>query len=168
MHLFWALSVDSTSLLNQVFNKMNISKEAVQLEIKSKIASLATSSNVSRENLRFSSEFINSLEQAKGLMSIWGDSYLAVDTWLFSASEANPIKEILSKFLTLNEFKKELESLRAGKKIENKTSDETLDALNKFGIDLTLKASEGKLDPVISREEEIERVMQILIRKTKN
>lgn len=168
LHLFWALSVDSTSLLNQVFNKMNVSKEAVQLEIKSKIASLATSSNVNRENLRFSSEFINSLEQAKGLMSAWGDSYLAVDTWLFSASETNPIKEILSKFLTLSEFKKELESLRAGRKIESKTSDETLDALNKFGIDLTLKASEGKLDPVIGREEEIERLMQILIRKTKN
>ncbi|NDJ26461.1 ATP-dependent chaperone ClpB [Campylobacter sp. MIT 12-8780] len=168
LHLFWALSVDSTSLLNQVFNKMNVSKEAVQLEIKSKIASLATSSNVNRENLRFSSEFINSLEQAKGLMSAWGDSYLAVDTWLFNASETSPIKEILSKFLALSEFKKELESLRAGRKIESKTSDETLDALNKFGIDLTLKASEGKLDPVIGREEEIERLMQILIRKTKN
>lgn len=52
--------------------------------------------------------------------------------------------------------------------MDSKTSDETLDSLNKFGIDLTLKASEGKLDPVIGREEEIERLMQILIRKTKN
>ena len=168
LHLFWALSVDSASLLNQIFNKMNISKEAVELEIKSKIAKLPTSSNVSRESVRFGSEFINSLESAKGLMSANGDSFLAVDTWLLSASTQAPIKDILAKFLDLNEFKKEIESLRAGRKIESKTGDETLDSLKKFGIDLSAKASEGKLDPVIGREEEIERLMQILIRKTKN
>lgn len=168
LHLFWALSVDSTSLLNQIFNKINISKEAVELEIKSKIAKLPTSSNVSRESVRFGSDFINSLESAKGLMSANGDSFLAVDTWLLSASTQAPIKDILAKFLDLNEFKKEIESLRAGRKIESKTGDETLDSLKKFGIDLSAKASEGKLDPVIGREEEIERLMQILIRKTKN
>lgn len=168
LHLFWALSVDSASLLNQIFNKMGISKEAVELEIKSKIAKLPTSSNVSRESVRFGSDFINSLESAKGLMSANGDSFLAVDTWLLSASTQAPIKDILAKFLDLSEFKKEIESLRAGRKIESKTGDETLDSLKKFGIDLSAKASEGKLDPVIGREEEIERVMQILIRKTKN
>lgn len=168
LHLFWALSVDSASLLNQIFNKMGISKEAVELEIKSKIAKLPTSSNVSRESVRLGSDFINSLESAKGLMSANGDSFLAVDTWLLSASTQTPIKDILAKFLDLNEFKKEIESLRAGRKIESKTGDETLDSLKKFGIDLSAKASEGKLDPVIGREEEIERLMQILIRKTKN
>ncbi|EAK6914649.1 AAA family ATPase, partial [Campylobacter jejuni] len=149
-------------------NKLNISKEALELEIKSRISKLATSSNVNRENIRFSNELINSLENAKGLMSANGDSYLSVDTWLISESQKSPIKEILAQFLDLREFQKELESLRAGRKMDSKTSDETLDSLNKFGIDLTLKASEGKLDPVIGREEEIERLMQILIRKTKN
>lgn len=168
LHLLWALSVDSTSILNQILNKLNISREALELEIKSRISKLATSSNVSRENIRFSNELINSLENAKGLMSANGDSYLSVDTWLISESQKSPIKEILAQFLDLREFQKELESLRAGRKIDSKTSDETLDSLNKFGIDLTLKASEGKLDPVIGREEEIERLMQILIRKTKN
>ncbi|EKA7210770.1 AAA family ATPase [Campylobacter jejuni] len=168
LHLLWALSVDSTSILNQILNKLNISKEALELEIKSRISKLATSSNVSRENIRFSNELINSLENAKGLMSANGDSYLSVDTWLISESQKSSIKEILAQFLDLREFQKELESLRAGRKIDSKTSDETLDSLNKFGIDLTLKASEGKLDPVIGREEEIERLMQILIRKTKN
>ncbi|ELS4999444.1 AAA family ATPase, partial [Campylobacter jejuni] len=168
LHLLWALSVDNASILNQILNKLNISKEALELEIKSRISKLATSSNVNRENIRFSNELINSLENAKGLMSANGDSYLSVDTWLISESQKSPIKEILTQFLDLREFQKELESLRAGRKIDSKTSDETLDSLNKFGIDLTLKASEGKLDPVIGREEEIERLMQILIRKTKN
>lgn len=168
LHLLWALIVDSSSILNQICNKFNISEEALELEIKSKISNLATSSNVNRENVRFSNEFINSLESAKGLMSANGDNYLSVDTWLISESEKNPIKEILAKFIDIKEFQKELQNLRAGRKIESKTSDETLDSLNKFGIDLTAKASEGKLDPVIGREEEIERLMQILIRKTKN
>ncbi|EPF2411319.1 ATP-dependent Clp protease ATP-binding subunit [Campylobacter jejuni] len=168
LHLLWALSVDNASILNQILNKLNISKEALELEIKSRISKLATSSNVNCENIRFSNELINSLENAKGLMSANGDSYLSVDTWLISESQKSPIKEILAQFLDLREFQKELESLRAGRKMDSKTSDETLDSLNKFGIDLTLKASEGKLDPVIGREEEIERLMQILIRKTKN
>ncbi|EAH9353037.1 AAA domain-containing protein [Campylobacter coli] len=168
LHLLWALIVDSSSILNQICNKFNISKEALELEIKSRISNLATSSNVNRENVRFSNEFINSLESAKGLMSANGDNYLSVDTWLISESEKNPIREILAKFIDIKEFQKELQNLRAGRKIESKTSDETLDSLNKFGIDLTAKASERKLDPVIGREEEIERLMQILIRKTKN
>ncbi len=168
LHLLWALNVDSSSLLNQVFNKLNISKEAVELEIKSKISKLPTSSNVNKDNIKFSNEFINSLEKAKGLALQNGDSYLAVDIWLVSESNYGDIKDVLIKFVDLNEFRKELEYIRAGSKIDNKTSDETLDSLSKFGIDLTQKAANGELDPVIGREEEIQRLMQILIRKTKN
>ncbi|EFP6867336.1 AAA domain-containing protein [Campylobacter upsaliensis] len=168
LHLLWALALDSTSLLSQICNKLNISKEALELELKSQIKSLATSSNVSRDNIRISNELLNSLENAKGLMMANGDSYLSVDTWLISQSTHSPIKELLSKFIDLNELKKELELLRAGRKIESKTSEDTMDALNKFGIDLTQKAKQNELDPIIGREEEIERTMQILIRKSKN
>lgn len=168
LHLLWALALDSTSLLSQICNKLNISKEALELELKSQIKSLATSSNVSRDNIRISNELLNSLENAKGLMSANGDSYLSVDTWLIAESKRSPIKELLAKFIDLNELKKELELLRAGRKIESKTSEDTMDALNKFGIDLTQKAKQNELDPIIGREEEIERTMQILIRKSKN
>ncbi|EDP6854384.1 AAA domain-containing protein [Campylobacter upsaliensis] len=168
LHLLWALAVDSTSLLSQICNKLNISKEALELEIKSQIKALSTSSNVSRDNIRISNELLNSLENAKGLMSANGDSYLSVDTYLIAESKRSPIKELLAKFIDLNELKKELELLRAGRKIESKTSEDTMDALNKFGIDLTQKAQQNELDPIIGREEEIERTMQILIRKSKN
>ncbi|EAI3920815.1 AAA family ATPase [Campylobacter upsaliensis] len=168
LHLLWALALDSTSLLSQLCNKLNISKEALELEIKSQIKALSTSSNVSKDNIRISNELLNSLENAKGLMMANGDSYLSVDTWLISQSTHSPIKELLSKFIDLNELKKELELLRAGRKIESKTSEDTMDALNKFGIDLTQKAKQNELDPIIGREEEIERTMQILIRKSKN
>ena len=168
LHLLWALAADSSSLLNQVFNKMNVSKDAVELEVKSKAAQLPTSSNVSKENVQISRELINSLESAKALMVSLGDSYIAVDTWIISALELPEIKQILGKFTDVLEIRKNLESIRAGRKIDSQTGDETLDSLEKYGIDLTAKALNKELDPVIGRDEEITRMMQILIRKSKN
>ncbi|MGP1533745.1 MAG: ATP-dependent Clp protease ATP-binding subunit [Campylobacter sp.] len=168
LHLLWAQVADSGSLLNQVFNKMNVGKDAVELEVKSKAAQLPTSSNVTKENVQISKELINSLESAKALMVSLGDSYIAVDTWIISALELPEIKQILGKFTDVLEIRKNLESIRAGRKIDSQTSDETLDSLEKYGIDLTAKALNKELDPVIGRDEEITRMMQILIRKSKN
>ena len=168
LHLLWAQVADSDSLLNQVFNKMNVGKDAVELEVKSKAAQLPTSSNVSKENVQISKELINSLESAKALMVSLGDSYIAVDTWIISALELPEIKQILGKFTDVLEIRKNLESIRAGRKIDGQTGDETLDSLEKYGIDLTAKALNKELDPVIGRDEEITRMMQILIRKSKN
>ena len=168
LHMLWALVADSGSVLNQIFNKFSIEKTAVELEIKSEISNLPTSSNVTKENVRISRELMNSLEVAKGLMTSSGDKFIAVDTWLIANLNADPLKKILSKFADLSEIKKELEALRGGKSIDSQTADETLEALSKFGVDLTAKAIAGELDPVIGRDEVISRMMQILIRKTKN
>lgn len=168
LHIFWALIVDSNSILNQVFNKLNISNQALQNELKSASSKLPTSSNVTNENIKFSNEVVNSLEKAKALMVSIGDSFIAVDTWIRANLDDQVAKDILSRYINLDELKKELELIRAGRKIEGKTADEALENLEKFGVDLTAKAREGKLDPVIGRDEEISRMMQILIRKTKN
>lgn len=168
LHMLWAMSTDISSILNQILNKFGVSNEALNLEIKSRISTLPTSSNVNRDNIKISLDLINSLDNAKGLMTKLGDSFIAIDTWILANLENDPIKQILSKFVDLNEFKKELEKLRAGQNIDSKTADDTMDSLAKYGIDLTAKAREGKLDPVIGRDEELQRVMQILIRKTKN
>lgn len=168
LHVFWALLADSTSILNQVFNKINLSNQALLNEFKSASAKLPTSSNVSNENIKFSSEVVNSLEKAKALMLNLGDSYIAVDTWIRANLDDNIAKEILAKYINLKELDKELEALRAGRKIESKSADEALENLEKYGLDLTAKARSAELDPVIGRDEEISRMMQILIRKTKN
>ncbi|RAZ49225.1 ATP-dependent Clp protease ATP-binding subunit [Campylobacter hyointestinalis] len=168
LHMLWALVADSSSILNQIFNKTNVSKDAVLLDIKSRASKLLTSSNVSRDNIKVSSELVNSLENAKAVMISLGDSYIAVDTWILGNLDKEPLKEILSKYINLIELKKELEAIRGGRTVDTQTSDETLDSLSKFGVDLTKKASDGELDPVIGRDEEITRMMQILIRKTKN
>ncbi|WP_037940737.1 ATP-dependent Clp protease ATP-binding subunit [Sulfurospirillum arcachonense] len=168
LHVFWALCTNSNSILNQVFNKMSVDKAALELEIKSEIGKLSTSSSITKESIKISKQMVESLHVAEGKMSQIGDSFLAVDTWVLSNLDTKPIKEIFTKYIDLLEFKKNFEALRGGKKIDKQTSDENLEALGKYGIDLTAMANEGKLDPVIGRDEQIHRMMQILIRKTKN
>jgi len=168
LHVVWALVTNSASILNQLFNKMNVDKAAIELEIKSYIGKLPISSNVTKESVKISKQMVESLHLAEGLMSKSGDSFLAVDTWLVANLDSNPIKEIFSKYFDLVDLKKNFEAIRGGKTIDKQTSDENLEALGKYGIDLTNLANEGKLDPVIGRDEQIHRMMQILIRKTKN
>jgi len=168
LHLIWALLVESSSVLNQALNKMGVDKSALELEVKSLVEKLSHSSSVTKENIRFTRELQNSFGRAEGQMTQSGDAYLAVDTWLLANLNEAPLKEIFSKFLDLSELSKSFEAIRGGRKIESQTSDENMEALEKYGIDLNTKAIDGELDPVIGRDEEITRVMQILIRKTKN
>lgn len=168
LHVTWGLITNSASILNQVFNKMNIDKSAIELEVKSEVQKLPTVSHVTKENIVVSRSLVETLQRAEGLMKQKGDSYLSVDTWLLANLESEPLKKILGKYLDLLQFKKNLEALRGGKKIDKQSADENLESLEKYGINLTKLANEGKLDPVIGRDEEISRMMQILIRKTKN
>ncbi|MBL4729878.1 MAG: AAA family ATPase [Sulfurimonas sp.] len=168
VHFLWALLANSNSILNQMLNKMNIDKIAIELDVKSLAQKLPTSSGVTKESIRLSKSFVTSLESAAGLMTKNGDSYLAVDTYVLANLKTEPLSTILSKYIDVSELAKNLESSRAGLTIDSPSSDENLESLSKYGIDLTTQASEGKLSPVIGRDEEITRMMQILIRKTKN
>ncbi len=166
LHILWGLVTNTNTILNQALNKMGVDKVAIELELKSAVDRLPKVDNITKESIKIGRELIDTLQKAEGLATKLGDQYVAVDTWLIANMDA--FKDTLGKFVDLFELKKTLESIRGDKKIESKSADETLDALNKYGIDLTAKAKEGKLDPVIGRDEEINRMMQILIRKTKN
>ncbi|WP_198305664.1 ATP-dependent Clp protease ATP-binding subunit [Arcobacter vandammei] len=168
VHLLWAMLTNTNSVLNQLLNKMSVNKAAIELEAKSKAQSLPTVSSVTKENIKVSRNLYESFQKAAGQMASLGDKFIAIDSWLIANFDNPTIKEILGKYIDLNEAKKELEALRAGKTIDNQSADDNLEALNKYGIDLNKSAIDGKLDPVIGRDEQINRMMQILIRKTKN
>lgn len=168
IHLFWAMLTNTNSLLNQALNRLNSDKNTLELEAKSLAGNLPKSSQVSKENLRISKNLQELFNTADGLAVSNGDSYIALDTFILSALQNDSIKQLFSKYLDINELKKTFEAMRAGAKIDSQSGDENLESLEKFGIDLTKKAIEGKLDPVIGRDEEITHMMQILIRKTKN
>lgn len=166
IHLTWALLSDSQSLLYRVLQKMQVEIAGLELEVKSQASRLPQSSSVAKENITLSKNLMQALHSAEGLAVKNGDKFIAIDTLILANVES--FKEILGTSVDMMELKKELITLRAGKKIDDASSDENLEALQKFGIDLTQKALENLLDPVIGRDEEIARVMQILIRKTKN
>jgi len=168
VHFLWALLTNSDSVLNQMFNKMGVDKVAMELDIKSSAQKLPKSSTVTKENIKLSRDFVRTLENGIGLMTTNGDSFLAVDTYILANLKTEPFSTILSKYTDVMELSKNLEASRGGAKIDSQSADETLESLEKYGIDLTKEAAEGKLSPVIGRDEEISRTMQILIRKTKN
>ncbi len=168
IHLLWALLTNTNSVLNQLLNKINIDKAAIELEAKSYASKLPAVSNLTKENIKLSRNFVDSLQKAEGLMAKNGDKFIAVDTWLISNFDSNVIKDVLGKYINLHDAKKELEAMRAGATVDSASADENLEALSKYGIDLNKKAIDGELDPVIGRDEQINRMMQILIRKTKN
>ncbi|MFY9104938.1 AAA family ATPase [Aliarcobacter cryaerophilus] len=168
VHLIWALLTNTNSVLNQLLNKMNVNKAVIELEAKSNASKLPSVSSVTKESIKLSRELYESFQKAQGQMASNGDKFIAIDTWLISNFDNKVIKDILGKYIDLKEAKKELETIRAGKQIDSQSGDDNLEALNKYGIDLNKKAIDGELDPVIGRDEQINRMMQILIRKTKN
>ena len=168
IHILWGLLTNTSSLLNQLLNKLNIDKTAIELEVKSVANKLPSVSSVNKDNIKISREVVISLENGQGLMLSVGDKFLAVDTWIIANLNNEIFKNTLEKYVDLSEVKKELEAIRGGATVDSKSSDDNLDALKKYGIDLNAMAREGKLDPVIGRDEQLQRMMQILIRKTKN
>jgi len=168
IHTLWSMLVNTNTPLNQVLNKLNISNEAIILEAKSYASNLVASSSVSKENIKISRNLFELLEKSESLMSSLGDTFIAVDTFIISALETKVYKDVLGKYANLSEIKKTLETIRAGQNISSANDDENLDAINKYGINLNQQAIDGKLDPVIGRDEQITRMIQILIRKTKN
>ena len=166
-HLYWAFLSNTQSILNQALNKLGAQRAVFELQAKSVVDLLPTSSSVAKESLSISKELLNALNLAQGLATKNGDSFVAVDTFIIANIKSAEFLEIF-KGCDTHELAKTLESIRAGSKILNQNDDSNLQALAKYGIDLTAKALEGKLDPVIGRDEEIQRLMQILIRKTKN
>lgn len=168
VHFLWALLANSNSPLNQALIKMGIDKIAIELDVKSAASKLPSVSSVTKESIRLSRDFVHALERASAEMAVNGDAFIAIDTFLIGNLNHTPFKEVLEKYTDVFELRKTLEAMRGGQKIEDQSSDETLESLSKYGIDLTKEAVEGKLSPVIGRDEEISRMMQILIRKTKN
>lgn len=168
LHIIWGLVTNTESVLNQALNRASADKAALELELKSLVDKFPKVSTVSKENIKISKNLYRTLEAAEGLAVKNGDSFIAVDSWIIANINEPFFKESVGKYIDLMELKKNLEAARAGRKIDSQSADEKLESLSKYGIDLTQRAAEGKLDPVIGREEEVSRVMQILIRKSKN
>ena len=106
IHFLWAMLTNTNSVLNQLLNKMNIDKVAIELEAKSYASKLTTVSSVTKESIKLSRNFVNSLEKAEGIAAKNGDKFIAIDSWLIANFDSKELKEVLGKYINLHDAKK--------------------------------------------------------------
>ncbi len=131
---------------------------------------LNTYPRVSGGELLLSRESSQLLQRAISIAREMGDDYVAIEHLLLSLVAGNDaVASILkSQGVGRKDLEEAIQQMRKGSKVDSVTSDENYNALNRFAINLNEMARKGKLDPVIGRDEEIRRVLQILSRRTKN
>ena len=155
-------------VLDGLFDKVHVDKQRA-LQLIEQENNRVVKGNV--QNLNFSNEVIRSFDKAEKWASQHDETYLSVATvWLSLMFNQSYISKKLVKEFNLNESQcqnMELER-RNGKKYDTPNSEENVEALKKYGRDLVQDVKDGKIDPIIGRDDEIRRVMQILSRKTKN
>lgn len=167
LHLLRGILSESESLSQYIFQKLGVNGAGIVGECDRLIEELP---RVSGGEPYVSSDLSAVFSKAERQMGEMGDSYIAVEhLFLALLSAAKPVGQML-KDAGMNEkdMLAAIGELRKGRRVDSQSAEETYDALGRFAIDLNAQAQSGKLDPVIGRDEEIRRVLQILSRRTKN
>ena len=138
--------------------------------LKADIFSLLNKNKKLNQSKDFDKSLISLINTSKILTKQFDDQVITQEILLLSFTYIDDqIKKILSKFnITYDALQKEIKKFRKGKIAMNNNAESGFDTLNRFAINLTIKASKGQLDPVIGRDEEIRRLIQVLSRRTKN
>ena len=155
-------------VLDGLFKRLNIDKTRALMLIDQEMNRVATSSNV---NPQLSNEVAQSFSKAEQWSAGIQETYLSVaSVWIALMFNKSYISKQLVKEFHLNEKSCKDEELkrRGGKKMDSPNAEANLEALSKYGRDLVEDVKNGKIDPIIGRDDEIRRVIQILSRKTKN
>ena len=166
-HLLSSVLNIESSPAKFLFSKMGVSLERINEELTSE---LARQPKVSGGEPYLSREANDILTKAEDIASEMKDEYVALEHLLLALVEANsPAQKILQGAgVNAKDLKSAISELRGGSKVSSQTAEEQYQALERYAINLCARAREGKLDPVIGRDEEIRRVLQILSRRTKN
>jgi ATP-dependent Clp protease ATP-binding subunit ClpB len=162
-HLLVALLEQAEGLVVPILQKLGADTAAVAARANEAVAALPKLGGESEEP-RMSSALAQTLRQAEKEMAGRGDEYISTDHFLLALTEDAALREILPDRESLE---KAIGEVRP-QKVTTPNPESTAEALEKFGRDLTADAEKGKLDPVIGRDEEIRRVIQVLSRRTKN
>lgn len=167
VHLLKAIMLEGDSLVKFIFQKVGANMGLVGQQVEKEIASLPKVSGGEPYLSRTSNDVLQkSLDIAKKR----GDEYVTLEAMLLALFQINsPASTILKDSgLGEKELSSAIDELRKGKKATDQSAEETYNSLNKYAINLNERARSGKLDPVIGRDDEIRRVLQILSRRTKN
>ena len=166
-HLLLAILKEDKELLKYIAGKLGINLAHLEQVLESEINRYST---VEGAKVYASQELSAVLGKAEKVMRDMGDEFISNEHLLVSildtkSSASNILKDSGFK---KNELTKAINELRGGKKVDSQTAEKQFNSLKKFALDLNQMAQDGKLDPVIGRDDEIRRVLQILSRRTKN
>ena len=167
VHLLKGVMTEGESLINFIFSKVGANTATLMRQVDSKIAAEPKVSGGEPYLSRSSNDV---LQKALDIAKKQGDEYVTLEALLLAIFTVNsPAATILKDAgLSQRELESAISELRKGKKATDQSAEDTYQALSKYAINLNERAREGKLDPVIGRDDEIRRVLQILSRRTKN
>ncbi|MGB5188843.1 ATP-dependent chaperone ClpB [Robiginitalea sp.] len=166
-HIYKAISLVDENVLPFLLKKIN-ANEGLVLQILEK--ELQSFPKVSGGNLMFSNEAGKTLNEASIVAKAMGDEFVSIEHLVLALFKSNSkISRILKdQGITEKGLKASIEALRKGGKVTSQSAEDTYNSLDKYARNLNDLADSGKLDPVIGRDEEIRRILQILSRRTKN
>jgi len=169
-HLAVALLEDSEGLAQPMLAAVGIAHESVTKALETSIAALPSASGSSVAPPQPSRTFLSVLNAAERIAKDSGDEYVSGEHLLLALAQVpNPVADIITQHGTSFEsLRAAFSQVRGSTRVTSPDPEGTYQALEKYGVDLTARAAEGKLDPVIGRDAEIRRVVQVLSRRTKN
>lgn len=167
VHLLKAVMSDDDSVVKFVFQKLDVAATMIERSLDEQLSRLP---KVSGGEPYLSSDSNKVFEKANAFATDNGDQYVTVEAILVGLLSVNsPASKILKDAgATEDALKMAINELRQGRKATGQSAEEQYNALKKYAINLCERAQQGKLDPVIGRDDEIRRVLQILSRRTKN
>jgi ATP-dependent Clp protease ATP-binding subunit ClpB len=170
-HLHFALLTQEDGLIPRLLGIMSVDKNRLEADLETELGKIPSVTGSSSDGLYATRRYSELLVKAEDSIKRFGDSYAGVEhLYLALLGERNtPSSKLFSKYgIDTEKFLAALTDVRKNQRVTSQNPENTYEALRKYGTDLVEAAKNGKLDPVIGRDQEIRRVITILCRKTKN
>ena len=170
-HLLKVLLDDKEGLASNLISAAGGDPKVARDGVEAALAKIPKVEGSGATQIYLSPETARLFESAKGIADKAGDSFVTAERLLLALAMAagTPSADVLSKGgVTPQSLNSAIEDVRKGRKADSATAEDSYEALNKYATDLTERARSGKIDPVIGRDEEIRRTIQVLSRRTKN
>ncbi|HIB96853.1 MAG TPA: ATP-dependent chaperone ClpB, partial [Candidatus Thioglobus sp.] len=169
MHVLSAMLSDNVSSVSNVLKSINVEINNFKNRVELEIQNLAVVNNPNTD-IGISQSLLRLLTSAEKIATDKGDSYLSTELFLLAIIQGNDATTKLLKDVGVNEKEliQAIDTLRGGQNVNEQNAETQRESLNKYTTDLTQMAIDGKLDPVIGRDGEIRRAIQVLQRRTKN
>ena len=170
IHLLKALADQEGGLIPSLLKKMNVDFGRFSLAVEKELRSIPSVSGPGAQESYTSRDFSQVLIKAKEIAEYMKDDYISVEHLFLALLQTDAKCGALLKSLGVDENSvlNALKAVRGNQRVTNDSPESTFEALEKYGRDLTAAAAQNKLDPVIGRDDEIRRTIQILSRRTKN